>query len=107
MQAPVRHARLLTHVHYIPASRRRLTKRRSVMAAQASGHKETYPPSDQILKRAHIKEDEYEKLYKESLESPETFWGRLAEEFHWHKRWEEPFTRCNPSALRKTAVLLY
>lgn len=43
---------------------------------------------------------EYGEAFRESLESPETFWGRAAEEITWYKRWDRvldvsnmPFTR--------------
>ncbi len=42
----------------------------------------------------------YIEAFKESLESPETFWGRAAEEITWYKKWDEvldvsnlPFSR--------------
>ena len=28
---------------------------------------------------------EYKKEYEESINNPETFWGRAAEEIQWHK----------------------
>jgi propionyl-CoA synthetase len=42
----------------------------------------------------------YEEAYRESLESPDTFWGRAADEIVWEKKWDQvldasrmPFTR--------------
>ncbi len=32
---------------------------------------------------------EYKKAYKESVESPEAFWDKIANEFHWHKKWDK------------------
>lgn len=32
---------------------------------------------------------EYEEIYKESIESPEDFWSKIAVEFTWHKKWDE------------------
>src|ERR1044071_2611096 len=41
-------------------------------------------------KEAHIKSlEEYEKIYKESVEQPEKFWGKIAEELHWFKKWDK------------------
>src|SRR5579863_8363035 len=38
---------------------------------------------------AHIKSlEEYEHIYRESVEHPEKFWGRIAEELHWFKKWD-------------------
>ena len=32
--------------------------------------------------------EEYHKVYKESVDNPEAFWGRQAETFSWRKKWE-------------------
>ncbi|KAK9811421.1 hypothetical protein WJX72_003702 [[Myrmecia] bisecta] len=49
-----------------------------------------------MSKGAHISSrEQYDKLYRQSLDDPEAFWGDIAESFHWHKRWEKPFCRCN------------
>ena len=43
--------------------------------------KRTFPPSREFSERAHIKSyDEYDKIYKRSVEDPEGFWGEMAEE---------------------------
>ncbi|MBK6522312.1 MAG: acetate--CoA ligase [Bacteroidia bacterium] len=33
--------------------------------------------------------EEYEIAYKKSVEQPETFWGDIAENFTWHKKWDK------------------
>ena len=50
-----------------------------------------FEPSENFKKNSHLKSvEEYNKLYKESVEDPETFWGRLAEqEIEWIKKWDE------------------
>ncbi|GAB4821780.1 hypothetical protein N2152v2_008826 [Parachlorella kessleri] len=47
--------------------------------------------------------DDYKAMYDRSLKDPEGFWGDLAQEFHWNKQWEAPFTRSNID-LNKGAV---
>lgn len=49
-----------------------------------------YPPKE-LSEKAYIKSmDEYEKLYKESVEDPEGFWGRMAEEhLSWSRKWDK------------------
>ena len=44
----------------------------------------TFPPSKEFSKKAHIKSmEEYEKLYKRSVEDPDGFWAEMAEKiFH-------------------------
>lgn len=32
--------------------------------------------------------EEYEKVYEQSIENPETFWADYAETFSWHKKWD-------------------
>jgi len=32
---------------------------------------------------------QYDALYRESIEDPEGFWGRMAEELHWFKKWDK------------------
>ncbi|KAG7379613.1 Acetyl-coenzyme A synthetase 2-like, mitochondrial [Phytophthora pseudosyringae] len=40
-----------------------------------------YPPFQELAKTAHIKNfEQYEAMYKRSLEDPESFWGELARE---------------------------
>ena len=47
-------------------------------------------PSEAFRKQAHIgSEEEYERLYRESLEDPEGFWGRVASELHWFTPWQK------------------
>jgi acetyl-CoA synthetase len=44
----------------------------------------------EFAQKAHLKSlAEYEALYKESVEEPEKFWGRAAEELHWFKKWDK------------------
>ena len=31
----------------------------------------------------------YEEAYRESLQSPETFWGKAAEDITWYKKWDK------------------
>ncbi len=53
--------------------------------------KRTFPPSKEFSQRAHIKNmEEYERLYKWSIEDPEGFWAEMAEEhITWFKKWEK------------------
>src|SRR5215813_10291316 len=39
---------------------------------------------------AHIKNlEEYERIYRESVEQPEKFWAGIAEELYWFKKWDK------------------
>jgi len=49
-----------------------------------------FPPPPEFSAKAHIKSlEEYETLYKQSIEDPEAFWARAAEDLHWFKRWDK------------------
>lgn len=49
-----------------------------------------FKPSDEFSKNAHIKSpEEYEKLYKEAENDPESFWAGIAGELHWFRKWDK------------------
>ncbi len=49
-----------------------------------------FMPSKEFSSKAHIKSlEEYNNLYKESIEDPEEFWAKQAEIIEWSKRWEK------------------
>src|SRR5215204_388171 len=49
-----------------------------------------FPPDAAFTAKARIKSRaEYDKLYRESIDLPEQFWGRMAEELHWFKKWDK------------------
>jgi len=57
----------------------------------------TFEPAPEFVANAHLKSrDEYDRLYQESIENPEAFWGNVAEEFHWFKRWDRVLNADTP-----------
>ncbi|MGE5111058.1 MAG: acetate--CoA ligase [Acidobacteriaceae bacterium] len=49
-----------------------------------------FPPPAEFSAQAHIKSlDEYERIYEEARDNPEKFWGAIAEELHWFKKWDK------------------
>lgn len=34
-------------------------------------------------------QEQYERLYHQSIGDPETFWGKIAEDFYWEKKWDK------------------
>ena len=49
-----------------------------------------FPPPAEFSAKAYIKSlEEYEALYKQSIEDPETFWAGVARELHWFKPWDK------------------
>ena len=51
--------------------------------------KRVFPPSEEFVKQATIKSmAEYKQMYEESIKQPEKFWGKIADELHWNKKWD-------------------
>ena len=59
-----------------------------------------FAPSAEFSSKAHIKSmEEYEAIWKRSIENPEEFWAEIASELHWFEQpkkileWNEPFAK--------------
>ena len=58
-----------------------------------------FNPSKQFKEKAYIKSiEEYDRLYKEAEMDPEGFWGKIAEELHWFKKWDKVLEWNSPFA---------
>jgi acetyl-CoA synthetase len=54
------------------------------------GEKKFYEPPDGVKMKAYIKRmDEYRELYQKSIDDPAKFWGELAEQLDWYKKWDK------------------
>jgi acetyl-CoA synthetase len=54
------------------------------------GEKKFYEPPDGIKMKAYIKRmEEYRELYQKSIDDPTEFWGDLAEQLDWYKKWDK------------------
>ena len=52
-----------------------------------------HPVADAVRQRAHLDNDAYLRLYQQSVEQPETFWGEQAKTFlDWFKPWDQVHT---------------
>uniref|UniRef100_UPI0025EC55B3 acetate--CoA ligase n=1 Tax=uncultured Pseudomonas sp. TaxID=114707 RepID=UPI0025EC55B3 len=52
-----------------------------------------HPVADAVRQRAHLDNDTYLRLYQQSVEQPETFWGEQAKTFlDWFKPWDKVHT---------------
>ncbi|NUM52028.1 MAG: acetate--CoA ligase [Candidatus Hydrogenedentes bacterium] len=48
-----------------------------------------FEPSEEFSKLARVKSrEEYDVMYRESIEKPDVFWAKAAEELHWFKKWD-------------------
>ncbi|WP_237059282.1 acetate--CoA ligase [Microbulbifer sediminum] len=50
----------------------------------------THPVPAEFAAKAHIRAEDYQTMYRESVENPEAFWSRQARDF---LHWEKPFTK--------------
>ncbi len=58
-----------------------------------------FPPPPEFSAKAYIQSlEQYEALYKQSIDDPETFWASAAEELHWFKPWDKVLEWNLPSA---------
>jgi acetyl-CoA synthetase len=49
-----------------------------------------FEPSAEFRSKAHIRSlEDYERLYRESVEDPDKFWGSVAKELHWFNPWDK------------------
>ncbi|HKL45491.1 MAG TPA: acetyl-coenzyme A synthetase N-terminal domain-containing protein, partial [Roseovarius sp.] len=44
-----------------------------------------YPPSDDIIRNAHVDSARYEEMYARSVSDPEGFWAEAAQRLDWMK----------------------
>jgi len=52
--------------------------------------KRVFHPPEELSKQAYIKSlDEYKEIYRRSIEDTEGFWGEMAEQLDWFKKWDK------------------
>ena len=55
-----------------------------------------YPPCSDVQKVSHCKSmEEYKKMYKESVEDPASFWGKIADQFYFKQKHSGKFMEYN------------
>ncbi len=48
-----------------------------------------FPPSHEFSTKAHIKSlEQFEEMYRKSIDAPEIFWADVANELHWFRKWD-------------------
>lgn len=56
-----------------------------------------FEPSAEFVELARVKSRaEYDAMYRESIEKPDVFWAKAAEELHWFKKWDRVLNEDNP-----------
>ncbi len=66
-----------------------MSEKESIKVLSAEGR--TFPPSKEMSEKAHIGSmEQYETMYKKSVEDPEGFWADIAEQnITWTKKWDK------------------
>jgi len=58
-----------------------------------------FPPSPAFSAKAWIKSrQQYDQMYRESIDQPEQFWAKIAGELHWFKNWDRVLEWNPPNA---------
>jgi len=48
-----------------------------------------FEPSEETKKQAYLSMADYKKLYRKSIDKPDEFWGEMADQLEWFKKWEK------------------
>ena len=49
-----------------------------------------FPPPPEFSHRAWIKSrEQYDQMYRESIDAPDAFWSAVASELHWSRKWDQ------------------
>jgi len=68
-----------------------LEKATTITSMMAEGR--AINPPEKLSKKAHIKSmAEYKKIYQQSIDDPEAFWAKMAEQLDWFKKWDRVAT---------------
>ncbi|MDX1369807.1 acetate--CoA ligase [Pseudomonas sp.] len=52
-----------------------------------------HPVTEAMRQRAHLNDDDYQRLYRQSIEQPDTFWAEQAKAFlDWSKPWDKVYS---------------
>ncbi|MCK5057885.1 MAG: acetyl-coenzyme A synthetase, partial [Candidatus Aminicenantes bacterium] len=61
-------------------------KKQAISTDSLMDEKRTFPPSNEVVERAHIKEAKYKEMYERSVNDPDGFWLEQAETLDWVKK---------------------
>ena len=54
------------------------------------GTAKLFPPSGNFSKNAHItSREQYDEMYRRSIEDPDAFWSEIASDFYWKEPWTQ------------------
>jgi acetyl-CoA synthetase len=61
-------------------------KQEAISTDSLMTEKRTFPPSADVIERAHINAEKYKEMYEKSINDPEGFWLEQAETLDWFKK---------------------
>jgi acetyl-CoA synthetase len=62
------------------------TQPKTVSTASLMQEGRTFPPSEEVIRRAHINAAQYEKMYERSIKDPDGFWLEQAATLDWFRK---------------------
>jgi len=63
-------------------------EKKGIVSMSTEGRK--FPPPASFTEKAHIKSiEQYQEMYDRSVKDPDGFWGEMAEDLHWFKKWDK------------------
>jgi acetyl-CoA synthetase len=61
-------------------------KKEAISTDSLMTEERTFPPSDEVVARAHINAEQYKTMYARSIENPDGFWLEQADTLDWFKK---------------------
>ena len=61
-------------------------KKNAISTDSFMTERRTFPPSKEVIERAHIDEEKYREMYERSINDPDGFWLEQAETLDWFKK---------------------
>jgi acetyl-CoA synthetase len=61
-------------------------KKEAISTDSLMTEERTFPPSDEVVARAHINAEQYKTMYERSIEDPDGFWLEQADTLDWFKK---------------------
>jgi len=81
--------RLTCHAFNHPLEDRGMSESNTGIESSMQEHRLFPPPAGFAHKAWISSREQYETLYRQSIDEPEIFWGNAAGELHWFKKWTQ------------------
>ena len=76
---------------------------------ETENEKRFFLPLQDVVSQANVQE--YDQMYQYSLDQPEAFWAKQADQLSWYKKWDNVLDKSNPPFFKwfeggKTNIIL-